>query len=98
MGRLIKKGEAFEWIEYETGEELVPFYSFEYKGNVSQIYLKENNDNLDVIFNFIDIKENIEYLTEKVVSSFFYEKIKYFQVCRKDCKNLLVHYFLYQSR
>ena len=70
MGRLIKKGEAFEWIEYETGEELVPFYSFEYKGNVSQIYLKENNDNLDVIFNFIDIKENIEYLTEKVVFSF----------------------------
>ena len=70
MGRLIKKGEAFEWIEYETGEELVPFYSFEYKGNVSQIYLKENNDNLDMIFNFIDIKENIEYLTEKVVFSF----------------------------
>ena len=48
MGRLIKKGEAFEWIEYETGEELVPFYSFEYKGNVSQIYLKENNDDSEI--------------------------------------------------
>lgn len=79
MVRLIKIKEAFEWQEYETNEKLLPYEPFEYKGIVSEIYIKENNEKLKIIFRFIERDENIgsiiKSIDEKIIFSFFKKDI-----------------------
>lgn len=56
MKRWINDGTSFEYIEYETDEELERVELFEYDGEVLKLFMNETEEEISLIFSFVDSK------------------------------------------
>ena len=66
--RMIKLNEAFDWVEYDTNEKLLPYKKIDYNGEISTINMYHDDKNLNFILNFV-IREE-ENNQEKILVSF----------------------------